>query len=226
MRMIRALAICSSSLLALIGVFIALLAMTLSFTDDSRIAANLREAVEIGALTSDSYPLSPFGHRGSLSDQWTDCIAYGTDLSNNDKSLIYRIAATSHVVSEIEAPDASYSPCADLTKAIMAGTAKATGPNLRFWHGYLVYLRPMLSMMSLPKIHWANAILLYAALLLLAYRFFLLFGPWAFPVVLLPFAASADLLTMPLVTTHAVSFIWIFLSVAIIAISLEHRSAK
>src|SRR5262249_12644397 len=103
---------------------------------------------------------------------------------------------------------------------------KATGPNLRFWHGYLVYLRPMLSMMSLPKIHWANAILLYAALLLLAYRFFLLFGPWAFPVVLLPFAASADLLTMPLVTTHAVSFIWIFLSVAIIAISLEHRSAK
>jgi hypothetical protein len=226
-RMIRALAICSLSLLALVGVFITLLVMTLSFTDDSLIVANLREAIEVGALTSDSYPLSPFGHRNSLSDQWTDCVAYGTDLSNNDRSLIYRLAATPHVVSEqVEVPDASYGPCADLTKAIMAGTAKATGPNLRFWHGYLVYLRPMLSMMSLPKIHRVNAILLYAALLLLAYRFFVLFGPWAFPVVLLPFAASADLLTMPLVTTHAVSFIWIFLSVAIIAISLQRWSAR
>ena len=220
--MIRILAICSFGLLALIGVFIALLAMTLEFTDDSRIATNLREAITTRSVTPDNYPLSPFDHHLHKSDQFTDCVAFSIDLSNNDRSLIYRVAATPRVGS---IPDIR-TPCADLVTAIMAGTAKATVPYSRYWHGYIVYLRPMLSMMSLGKIHRVNAILLYAALLLLAYRFFLLFGPWAFPVILLPFAASADLLTMPLVTTHAVAFIWIFLSVAIIAISLQRWSEK
>ena len=223
-RVMRVLAICSLGLLALIGVFIALLAVTLSFTDDSRIVANLREAIAVGALTPDNYPLSPFGHGGLMNDQYTDCLAFGTDLANKDKSLIYRIAAAPHIGSDQLQSD--YNPCADLINSIMTGTAKATAPMSRLWHGDLVYLRPMLSMMSLPKLRRANAILLYAALLLLAYRFFLLFGPWAFPVVLLPFAASADLLTMPLVTAHTVGFIWIFLSVAIIAISLDRWSEK
>jgi hypothetical protein len=146
-------------------------------------------------------------------------------LSNNDRSLFYRIVAAPYVGSDRRVAGKG-SPCPDLVGALSTGTARANLPYFRFWHGYQVYLRPMLSLMPLSKLYRLNAILLCGTLLFLAYRLSLWFGPWALPAILLPFAVGSDLLSVPLLTAHMVALTWVFLSVAIFAMICERRNAS
>jgi hypothetical protein len=53
------------------------------------------------------------------------------------------------------------------------------------------------------------------------------FGPWAWPVALLPFFLVGDFLTVPVVLSHTLSLTWIFLSVALDTVILDRvKSAR
>jgi len=222
----RTVAVCSLSFVALLAVFIGLLLSTLLFIDDARIIENLKKSIDEKALTVENYPKSPFGHEGHGFDMFSECVGLGLNLSNDDQSLMYRLAAAPYIGPKHNSSLAiagTGTPCADLVEAIRSGNVKAALPYLRFWHGYQVYLRPMLSFLSLTHIRRLNAMLLYASLLLVTYGLSWWFGPWTFGAVLIPFASVTDLFTVPLVTVHALSLAWTFSSVAIILYLIQRR---
>src|SRR5262245_30865600 len=79
---IRVLFACGVSALILGVAFIALLALTLTTTSETRIIAHLDEAAQRGVLSTSSYPRSPYGHGGHRYDMYTDCVAFGMNLGN------------------------------------------------------------------------------------------------------------------------------------------------
>jgi hypothetical protein len=211
---------CGLCYLALIALFIALLALSLSLSSGSRIESRLRFAIESGLLTKSLSPLSPYGHFET--DMWSECLAFAWNLSNDDLPTIYRIAAGVTPLPEARIKPTRISSCALLVDAITEGKAPApNGPYLRFWHGHEAYLRPMLMVMSLGSLHRMNAILLFAAFSLFGYQLARHFGTLTWPILVIPFAWIGDLLTAPLVTVHSLHLTWTFLSVAVVAVVLQ-----
>jgi hypothetical protein len=207
---------CGVCFFALIALFVALLVLSLSLPSDSRIESRLRSAVETGLLTINNYPLSPYGTHGTEFDMFIDCAALGWNRPDDDKSLFYRIAA-----ADVRVDLKNKRPCASLVDAITSGKATADDIYPRFWHGYQVYLRPMLLVMSLANLRRANAILLFAAFVLFGYQLAQRFGTLTWPVLVFPFAFVGDLLTAPFMTLQSVHLTWTFLSVAVVAVVLQ-----
>lgn len=216
MSVLRVLLVCASCAAALGVAFVALLALTLSLTSDQRIVEHLNAAAETGAFAGDSYPRSPYGHGGHRYDMYTDCVAYGMNLSNEADGMMRRIAASPSAGRE-----GGDGPCEDLRTAVASGEVNADHAYLRFWHGYQVYMRPALSLMSYEYFMRLTAILFYAALLFFALRINPIFGGWAWLVTLFPFFIISDFFTVPMVATHAISLIWAFLPAALVPLILE-----
>lgn len=217
MQIVRVLGVCALCAAGLGIAFVALLAMAISWTSDARIEANLRDAAEQGVLAPASYPRSAFGHFDHQYDMYTDCVAFGMNLSNSDVPLLRRIA---------ESPTAAYEandlgPCGRLVNGLEAGDLRANYGYPRFWHGYQAYLRPLLSVMPLDGLRRLTAVLFFGAIIFLMVRLAMLFGPWAWPIVALPLFAMSDFLTAAMVTTHATSIAWALASAALVPIILE-----
>ena len=103
MSLARTIIYCGASYLALIAVFIALLALAISLSSDARIESHLREAVEQGMILPEEDPraMSPYGHAGHEFGMSTECVALTTNLSNESDTLFYRIAASPWVVPDL-----------------------------------------------------------------------------------------------------------------------------
>jgi hypothetical protein len=215
--------VCCASAAVLGAAFVFLLALALTLSSDVRISEHLRKAFDRGVLRHESYPVSPYGHMALNFDMFSDCLAFGTNLSNGEEGLLRRMAASPFVVQG----DVSrlwkweVGPCNILADALEADRAKADFTHLRYWHGYQVYVRPMLSIMSLENLRRLTAVLFFGALIFFAHRLALWFGPWAWPVALLPFFIVGDFLTVPSVISHALFLAWIFFSVALVTVILD-----
>ena len=204
-------------LAALVAGFLALEGLALWGSSDARIIANLQTSFQQAVLPASNYPMSPYGHLAHRYDMFTECTALSTNLGNEDRSLLYRLAATPWVSNDTQ------HPCDALREALRAGHVVADRPYFRYWHGYQIYLRPLLSFMSVAELHRLNALLLIGALALLIGRLVAWFGTLAAPAYLIPFVVGSDLLTVPAVSVHAISLIWVFASAAIFAYAVERR---
>jgi hypothetical protein len=211
----RALRACSFWLSVLVGGFLTLQGLALWFSSDARIVANLQTAFEGGVLPASDYPMSPYGDVAHRYDMLTECLALSTNLGNEDAPLLYRLAATPWLGRTGE------HPCETLRAALRAGHVVADRPYFRYWHGHQIYLRPLLSFISLDQLHRLNALLLIGVLVLLTRRLVAWFGELAAPAFLIPFAIGGDLLTIPAVSVHALFLIWVFISVAVFAYVIE-----
>lgn len=209
---------CGLAAVLLFVFFVAVLALTLSATSDQRITAQLKRGLERGVMERASYPRSPYGHIGHSYDMFTDCIAFGTNLNNADVGLWERIAASPYVGSGGRSVSGS---CEMLADGLAENTAKADLPYLRFWQGYQTYTRSLLSITSLENLRRTTALLLYGVLLFCVYRLARVFGPWTWPIVLLPFFGVGDFLVLPLIVSHAVPMVWIWLSVIGVLLILQ-----
>ena len=207
---------CGTCAIVLGLTFVLIVALTLSVTSDSRIERRLKDAIDGGILTRAIFPVSPYGHTAHHFDMFTECMALGINLGNTDERLLSRAASDRFIMN-----NAAGQPCSSLVDAIEAGNARASEPYIRFWHGYQVYQRPLLNVMSLQAVRRVTAILLYGVLIFVAYRFALWFGPLAWPVLLVPPFLISDFLTVPAVTSHAISLIWVFFSAALAHVILS-----
>ena len=216
--MIRIAVTCAVVAILLNIAFIAVLAITLQVTSDARITAQLKKGLDHGVLDRASYPPSPYGHVGHGYDMFTDCVAFGTNLNNTDKSILHRIAASPYVADGIAPPRGS---CEMLTDALAKGSAKADLDYLRFWHGYQVYTRAILSITSIDNLRRLTAVLFYGVLLWLVHQLARTFGRWTWPIVLLPFFLVSDFLVTPIIVSHALPLICIFLSAILVSVLLE-----
>jgi hypothetical protein len=217
-RLFKILAACAAAAAGLGLAFVALLALTLSLTSDAAIEAHLGAAAAQDVLSPSSYPMSPFGVATEHQyDMYSDCVAFGVNLSNQDEGLLRRIAASPTAAHEAN----DVGPCGNLVNAVEAGAVNADLGYLRFWHGYQIYIRPLLSVMSLDAFRRVTAMLLLAVMVLFAWRVERLFGPWAWLLAVAPFYALSDFLTAPFVATQALQLIWAFFSAALVSIVLE-----
>lgn len=221
--LVRVLAACSLTGGALIAALTFLLALAIAGADDGRIEANLRVAAERGVLLDASYPRSPFGHTEHQFDMFTDCVAFGMNLSNREDGLLRRMA---------ESPTAAYQtiekgPCGNLVERLKSGVVVADSGYMRFWHGYQMYLRPLLSIAPLDLVRRVTAMFFFATLALFGWTLARYFGVLAWPVALVPFFALSDFLTVSAVTTHALSLSLCFASSAAIPLLLRYvRDAR
>jgi hypothetical protein len=218
--------VCGIGSIVLGASFVAALAATLTFSSDARIEAHLREAVDRGVLLAESYPVSPYGHTGHAYDMYTDCVAFGTNLGNRDLGLLRRIAASPYVAPSASGDEAGGDeaipdlPCEALVYALERGPVRADFNYIRFWHGYQVFHRPLLSVMSVQNVRRVTAVLFYSVLIFFTAKLAESFGAWAWPVLLLPYVFIGDFLIVPAVTTHALSLTCIFLSAALVPVVL------
>jgi hypothetical protein len=213
----RALIACGLSYLVLLVSFVTLLALALWLPADARIESRLREAVQQGVITAEDR-ISPFGAVIPTDDE---CVALTLNLSNRDRSLLYRIA-----VSPWDGPQptgAYCESCACLVNATAAGRVTPDYPYFRFWHGYQAYARPLLAIMPVGSLHWVNALMLCLAFTAFLYRFARSFGTLSIPVLVIPFVFAGDLLSVPFTLVHTLPLAWVFLSATLMLTMLERR---
>jgi hypothetical protein len=209
---------CAVCLAVLVAAFLALEGFALQFSDSARIVANLQQAAATGVLPATNYPMSPYGDAVLRFDMFSECTAFSTNLRNTDKPLLFRLAATPFI-----GPSSAHR-CDPLRAALADAKTAADTPYFRYWHGYDIYLHPLLSYMSLQNIHRINALLLIGALAVLTARLVAWFGLLAAPAFLIPFALSSDLLTVPAVSAHTPFLVWVFASVAGFALLIERKA--
>ncbi len=214
---------CSVAAIAIFAASVAVLALTLTFSSDAKIEENLRKALERRTLLPEAYPVSPYGHAGHSFDMYTDCIAFGTNLSNRDEGLWRRLAASPYV-GGAKPGEVEKDACQGLAAALKANSVRADVVYLRFWHGYQAYIRPMLSVMSLDLARRINAIIFYGSLIFFGMQLTRWFGPWGSPAALLPFFFLGDFLVVPSLMTHSLHLTCIFLSAAFVPIIIDRIS--
>ncbi|HVY87584.1 MAG TPA: hypothetical protein VG942_01855 [Hyphomonadaceae bacterium] len=214
---VRALIACAIASAALFVVFVAVMAAAIVLPNDKAIQKHLLDGIDQKYLAGTSYPSSPFGGDGHRYDMFSDCIGFGMNLSDAGGSLIQRIADTPtsvHARTDIL-------PCEQLSLDLHTNNVKADSGYLRFWHGYQAVFRPLLSVMPYDAFVRSIAFMLFGALLFFAWRMERIFGPWAWPVILLPFFMISDFFTVSMVTTHALSLAWIFFTGALTPVVMQ-----
>ncbi|HVY87583.1 MAG TPA: hypothetical protein VG942_01850 [Hyphomonadaceae bacterium] len=212
----KALVACAITSVALFVVFIALLAAAITLPSDKAIQQSLRDGLEHKYFAGVSYPVSPFGHGGHKYDMYTDCVAYGMNLSNDGANLMQRIADSPTATHEKD-----IAPCEEIALGLQTNSLHTDYGYLRFWHGYQIVFRPLLSVMTYDAFVRTIAALFFAALIFFGWRMERIFGPWAWLASLAPFFLITDFFTVPMVTTHALSLAWIFFTAALTPIILE-----
>jgi hypothetical protein len=149
MKVFRTAAICSVCLVGLVCLFIAAQAVVLAFIPDGAIVRNLQKSILAGELINDEWPVSPYGHRLLDYDQYTECWALATNLGNEEKTILYRLAATPLIRVQ---PEPWSSPCKSLFASLHGQVPKEEFRYFRYWHGHQVYLRALLSVFD-PRQH-------------------------------------------------------------------------
>ncbi len=214
----RVLVGCAIAFAGLMVIFIALLAAALTLPDDAKIQANLKHASETGVLSGSSYPMSPFGRSTEhQTDMYTDCVAFGMNLNNSSAPLLTRMA--DDPTSSHEA--VGWMPCEKLAHDLKTNEINSDFGYLRFWHGFQVYFRPLLSVVPLEAFRRITALLFFASMLFYAHQMVRQFGPWAWAVAVVPFFAFSDFFNVPMFATHAVSLTWAFFAAALVPTILQ-----
>jgi hypothetical protein len=211
---LRAALACAASAAVIVIASVILMAGALVFSDNAKIQANLRDAATKGLITAKGSSYSPYGDRDHSYDLATDCVGFMVNLWNDDDPILRRVAETP--TRKLE-----YNGCALLIDGLNDEAVVQSDPYIRYWHGYQVYLRPLLTIMPLESVRRMAAALLYGVMIFLSWRMARWFGPLAWPVFLLPFILISDFLTVPMVVTHALQLVFVFLSAAVVPVVMD-----
>lgn len=129
----------------------------------SAIQQNVAEAANIIAM-EESHPELIYGHQDTMLDNLTDSIMLGTARYEKTESvfkealLVNRIAADDMMDSDVIA--------AEYTGDEMDGSPESYG---RYWHGYLVYLKPLLMVLNYGQIRYLIGFVQFALLISVIY---------------------------------------------------------
>lgn len=205
----RSVRLCAVSLVLLTGLFITLQALTFTFTHNKGIMRRIDAAANEHILNGQNFPLSIYGHSGLNYDMFTECLTLSINLGNEDRPLLYRLAATPYIKGS------ESDPCGILLRDVSAMRIEAEQPYLRYWHGALVYLRPLLANTSLANVHIITALLLIGTLSAFVLELANAFGRGAAILLIVSLIACTNVLTVPAATVHALTWIWAFASLAV-----------
>ncbi|MBB3175906.1 hypothetical protein [Variovorax sp. Sphag1AA] len=208
----------AACLLALNVVFVMLM-VAIQTLDSGRVQERLRKDVGTGRLIASNWDPGPYGQGMDL---FTECIALGAGtIPPEGKSALTRALEHRYIVGiNTEKAD----PCGALVSNLRDGASVQVAPYMRYWHGYDVYLRPMLwAGIPLARVHYVSLILLTILSVGLLHA--------STRVLPMPIVASllgtlfltTDLFTFPFVTVHAVGLMVCLATAWAAAVHLKSR---
>jgi hypothetical protein len=189
---------------ALQPLFVLALVQTRGHTDLEAVRSHIREAFDQGALAANERPRL-FLHRGG--HQFTECIAHVVLLDRQAD------ATRTAVFPQIHDAYRFRGPCEELHKLANGTPPAAVTDYARYWHGYRIYLWPLLERFSLAAVRSINAILIVAAVIACFVGLRAIIGATAATVFIVVLLGLTDLWLAWRISTHAVSLAFILLGV-------------
>lgn len=190
---------------ALQPLFVLALVQTRSHTDLAAVRGHLRAAFDQGVLAESERPRLAL-HRGG--HQFTECIGHVVLLDRQSDAM--RTAVFPLIHDEYR----SRSPCEELHKLVNGASPAAVTDYARYWHGYRVYLWPLLEHFSLATVRLINAILILSTVVACYLGLRAIIGTTAAAVFTVVLLSLTDLWLAWRISTHAVSLAFILLGVA------------
>ncbi|RDV05559.1 hypothetical protein [Undibacter mobilis] len=132
--------------------FVGLLVATRSASDLPAIRGHIVQAFADGYLANDEQP-TRFMHGGG--HQFTECAGLLVAIDPESDPLIAALRPVMH--------SPYVGPCGEVESLAKGVATDKRTDYARYWHGYRVYLWPMLSVFSLETVRMINLVLLYAA---------------------------------------------------------------
>ncbi len=180
--------------LVLQAVFVLSLTFVRSHTDLAPIRAHITDAFKNGVLSVDERPrllIHRYGH------QFTECTAL--HLSIDDEPNPLKAALSPQLHSKY------IGPCGELERSAAGMVTSDRTDYSRYWHGYRVYLWPLLEHFSLPTVRFINAGILLAALIFFFYALRAVIGATPTAVFFVVLMSLTDIWRIWPITPHSLS---------------------
>ncbi|MBO9647666.1 MAG: hypothetical protein J7605_04085 [Variovorax sp.] len=193
-------------LVALNVVFL-ILTIAVQSLDAAKIEARLRMDVASGVLGPGNQVPGPFGHN---LDMFTECIALSAGAVPPDGASAVRRALEHRYFPGAESGKAD--PCGALTSYLDDDRATVLiASYVRYWHGYDVYLLPMVRLgMPQKLLRYLNLVMVTVLCVGLLHASARLFPLPVMASLLVTLFLTADLFAVPLVTAHVVGLLVCF----------------
>ncbi|MBS0451564.1 MAG: hypothetical protein JSS14_09645 [Proteobacteria bacterium] len=198
MRFVKQAALC----LVPLNVVFLMVMVAIQALDSAKVQERLRKDVLFNRLDAGNWQPGPYGQ---VLDMFTECIALSAGtLPPEGKSALTRALEHRYIVTK----DGKIDPCGGLiSKVLNDGATVEDAPYVRYWHGYDVYLRPLLSAgVPLARVRYAN--LIFIAILSIG---LLHAGARLIPMPIVAgllgtLYLTTDLFSISFVTAHAIGF--------------------
>ena len=185
--------------------FVLALVQMRGHADLDAVRGHIREAFDHGVLAENHRP-KLFIHRGG--HQFTECIAHVVLLDSQSDSARTAVFPLIHDEYRFR------NPCEELQKIANSVPPAATTDYARYWHGYRIYLWPLLERFSLATVRLINALVILAAVVACYAGLRAIIGATAAAVLIVVFLSLTDLWLAWRISTHAISLAFILLGVA------------
>ncbi|MBS0535264.1 MAG: hypothetical protein JSR72_14495 [Proteobacteria bacterium] len=183
-----------AAVLALQPLFVGTLVVTRQHADLPAIRAHITQAFSDGYLSNDEKPrrfMQGGGH------QFTECAGLLVSIDPEPNALMAALRPVMH--------SRYVGPCGEVENLAKGVETTDRTDYARYWHGYRVYLWPMLSVFSLGEIRFVNALLLLAATLYFFFGLRRAIGATPAAVFFIVLISLTDIWRMWNITTHALS---------------------
>ena len=205
-KVLAAAALAIVSVLVLQAIFVASLTFVRAHTDLGAIRTHITQAFADGVLANDERPrqiIHRFGH------QFTECT--GLHLSIDDQPDPLKAALLPQLHSRY------IGPCGELERSAAGIETADRTDYARYWHGYRLYIWPMLEHFSLQTVRFINAALLLAAVIFFFGSLRRVVGDTPATLFFVVLIALSDIWRMWNITTHVLSTIIILAGAGLFA---------
>jgi hypothetical protein len=165
--------------------------------DDARldqIKSEVRAAFAAGVLADNNQPSNWIDRGGH---QFTECVALNLALDPQPEALAAALQPSLQF--------RMVSACSELHRFVAGEPVDGSMSYSRYWHGYRVYLWPLLSRLTLHELRFVNALLILATTVIFALGLRAVIGPAPTAVLLIAVIGLTDLWRIYVITTHALS---------------------
>jgi hypothetical protein len=175
-------------------------------TDLAAVRGHILNAYQRGVLATDERPrrlIDRYGH------QFTECTAL--HLSIDDEPDALKAALLPQLHSQYIAP------CSELERTAAGIASQERTDYSRYWHGYRIYIWPMLELFSLSTIRYINGLLLLTSMMVFFGGFRRSIGSTAAAVFFLVLMSLTDIWRLWPITTHFLSTAFILAGTGLFA---------
>jgi hypothetical protein len=203
----RAIALAIAAVIVLQPLFVIALVAARHLANVDTIATTIRSAFTAGVLADDQVPVAWINRGGH---QFTECVALNVALDAQDDLLKSALLPKLHFQIR--------SSCAELHQLVAGDNTNDTIDYSRYWHGYRIYLWPLLAHLDLQQVRCVNAflVLVAAAVFLIGLRSAIGVTPAA--IFCLVFFGLTDVWRIWVITTHALGMELILAGAGIFAL--------